>query len=236
MLLAAQDHALGFLGQVVGLVHLLELDQLLLRVFDVEFHELDHLVHIFHRLGFADVEEVFQLLVGPLLRRLRGSQFERRRLLLERQFLHRELDARRENALLHLGIVDDLVQLGRVEREQHVPLLYLGPVRGDLLDRQRALPFRRAQHRLRPIADLGALVGRQDAADAQLDLERLLGDLVRRGLGIGFLVGLLVLIFADLLIEDGAAAQCQHDEAGSPFDVLHAWVLSELTRWGPRCD
>ena len=83
-----QDDLLGLLGQVVGLVHLLELPQFLLLVLD---HVLGHLEHerrsIFSARGFSTSRYCFQSSSGDPVGSLVGLDVQRGRLLQGLQLL-----------------------------------------------------------------------------------------------------------------------------------------------------
>ncbi len=175
---ALQDDLLRLLGEVVGLVHLLQLVQLFLRVLEVVLRVLQHLLRAaaVHRL--VDFDKVLQLPLRFLIGALCGPEVERHRRLQRRQvqlgLLKRQL-AQFQRVLRVPDLVRDLVGL---EPEDWVPFGDLRPLRRRLVDDQ-------APPRLRTQNDLRHLVGLERPLQGDLDLERPRRDGVRlRGLGV----------------------------------------------------
>jgi len=170
-----QDDLFGFLGQVVGLIHLFELPDFFLLVFKVVLGAFQSEVGRLLLHGGLDVEISLQILRRVFLAAGRQLQIQRREVLQQRDLLlgkpHIEV-----GQLQRCPAIGDLaVDLLHVERHQQLSLLYPLAVL-HRLEHLEGGPLLRVED------DFFLMLGFEDAFEGDLDLERPFLDLVRRGL------------------------------------------------------
>ena len=131
-----QDDFLGFLGQVIPLIHFLELIQLFRRVGEIIFCRADILFGVLLPHRSTDIFKVSQVFLGVLLRLPYIGERNRRRLLQLFQFLDRRGQLQFLQRHRCFQLLDLFFQLLAIEIDEQVPFFHHRSVRNHLDDRK----------------------------------------------------------------------------------------------------
>ena len=173
--LTLEDYLLRLFGQVVGLVHLLELAELLPHVFEHVLAVLQRVGRVLLRQRAVDLREAFEVLHGPLLIAGGLGELLGRGLLEESKLLFGLLDGHLPHGQAVRASLDFPIDLLQVQPDQLLALLdgravLDGPQHAKLRPRLRRERHLRRPRRLEPAAQLA------------LHPEAAAGDLVGLGL------------------------------------------------------